>query len=135
MRPPKIALITLFLMVLNVETAHAQPSLESVPPVVIKTVPEAGAQAVDPGLKEIEVTFSKEMTPGSWSWGIADKESYPKMMGDPKFLTGRRTCVLPVNLEPNKVYQIWINAQNLTNFRDMQGRPALPYFLSFKTKP
>ena len=36
-------------------------TLESVPPVVVKTVPEAGGNDVDPKLTEIKVTFSKDM--------------------------------------------------------------------------
>jgi hypothetical protein len=43
-------------------------SLESAPPVVIKTVPVAGATDVDPALAEIRVTYSKAMQDGDWSW-------------------------------------------------------------------
>ena len=43
-------------------------SLETAPPVVVKTVPEAGARDVSSGIVEIKVTFSKEMTDKSWSW-------------------------------------------------------------------
>src|SRR5438309_3104788 len=34
--------------------------IESMPPVVVKTVPESGAKQVAPGIVEIKVTFSKE---------------------------------------------------------------------------
>lgn len=53
-------------------------TLEAVPPVVVKTVPEAGAKDVDPKLTEIKVTFSKDMTDKSWSWSTLTKESFPK---------------------------------------------------------
>jgi hypothetical protein len=53
-------------------------TLESVPPVVVKTVPEAGVAQVDPGLTEIQVTFSKDMQGGTWSWATLSKESFPK---------------------------------------------------------
>ena len=43
-------------------------SLESVPPVVVQTIPAAGDAAVDPALTEIKVTFSKAMHDGTWSW-------------------------------------------------------------------
>ena len=36
-------------------------SIESMPPVVIKTVPESGSKDVPVGETEIRVTFSKEM--------------------------------------------------------------------------
>src|SRR5215471_300226 len=77
-------------------------TLESAPPVVVKTVPEAGKADVDPKLAEIKVTFSKDMQDGSWSWTTLSKESFPKMDGKPKYLTDKRTCVLPFKLEPGK---------------------------------
>src|SRR5690349_13647382 len=86
-------------------TAHAQEiTLEAAPPVVIKTVPEAGADAVDPGLTEIRVTFSKKMHDDSWSWSTASQESFPETTGKPKYAEDERTCVLPVKLRPGKTY-------------------------------
>jgi len=41
---------------------------------------------------------------------------------------------LPVKLEPNKEYVIWINTSNLKNFKDKSGNPALPFKFTFKTK-
>jgi hypothetical protein len=109
-------------------------TLASVPPVVVKTVPEAGTADVDPKLTEVKVTFSKEMQDGSWSWATHSKESFPKLDGSPKYLADKRTCVLPVKLEPGKTYAIWVNTEKLGNFKDPDGRSALPYLLVFKTK-
>ena len=36
-------------------------SVDSMPPVVVQTFPQAGDIAVDPAIAEISVTFSKEM--------------------------------------------------------------------------
>ena len=109
-------------------------TLESAPPVVVKTVPEAGASEVDPMLTEIKVTFSKDMQDASWSWATLSKESFPKMDGKPKYLADKRTCVLPVKLEPGKTYAIWVNTEKLVNFKDPDSRSAVPYLLVFKTK-
>ncbi len=109
-------------------------TLESVPPVVVKTVPEAGAGEVDPKLVEIKVTFSKEMQDGTWSWATLSKESFPKVEGKPKYLADKRTCVLPVKLEPGKTYAIWVNHENFGNFKDSDGQSAVPYLLVFKTR-
>src|SRR4051794_4696849 len=79
-------------------------TLESVPPVVVKTVPEAGSADVDPKLTEIKVTFSKDMKDGTWSWAQLSKESFPTLDGNPKYLADKRTCVLTVKLEPEKTY-------------------------------
>ena len=109
-------------------------TLESVPPVVVKTVPEAGATEVDPKLTEIKVTFSKDMQDGTWSWVTLSKESFPTTDGEPKYLKDKRTCVLPVKLEPGKTYAIWVNSAKFDNFKDPGGRSAVPYLLVFKTK-
>ena len=109
-------------------------TLESVPPVVVKTVPEAGAAEVDPKLTEIKVTFSKDMQDGTWSWATLSKESFPTVDGKPKYLKDKRTCVLPVKLEPGKTYAIWVNSEKFVNFKDAGGRSAVPSLLVFKTK-
>jgi hypothetical protein len=36
-------------------------SVKTMPPVVIKTLPQSGDTSVDPSVQEIRVTFSKEM--------------------------------------------------------------------------
>ena len=41
--------------------AENEIAIESMPPVVVKTFPQAGDTAVDPSIKEIRVTFSKDM--------------------------------------------------------------------------
>jgi RNA polymerase sigma factor (sigma-70 family) len=109
-------------------------TLESVPPVVVKTVPAAGADDVDPKLTEIKVTFSKDMEDGSWSWSTLSEESYPKVDGKPKYLADKRTCVLPVKLEAGKTYAVWVNSEKFGNFKDADGKSAVPYLLVFKTK-
>ena len=109
-------------------------SIETVAPVVVKTVPEAGSEGVAPGIVEIKVTFSKKMTDGSWSWSDAWKDSTPETIGKPHYEADRKTCVIKVKLEPNKTYGYWLNSQRFTNFRDTGGRAAVPYLLAFKTK-
>jgi RNA polymerase sigma-70 factor (ECF subfamily) len=109
-------------------------TLESVPPAVMKTAPEAGADGVNPKLTEIKVTFSKDMQDGTWSWVTLSKESFPNLDGKPKYLPDKRTCVLPVKLEPGKTYAIWVNSEKFDNFKDTEGRSAVPYLLVFRTK-
>jgi len=109
-------------------------TLESVPPVVIGTTPQAGDSKVDPTTAEVTVTFSKEMQSDSWSWGTASKETFPTLNGKPRYIANRRTCVLPVKLEPGKTYALWVNSDKLGNFKDTEGRSALPYLLVFKTR-
>lgn len=107
------------------------------PPSVVKTVPACGDTAVSVSTKEIKVTFSKDMmTENMWSWSMQSKDSFPEVTDQSgiKYLADGRTCVLPVKLEPNKTYAIWINTQKFKSFKDTQGNSAIPYLLVFKTK-
>ena len=107
--------------------------LDSIAPVVVKTVPEAGTKDVPSGEFEIRVTFSKEMTDHSWSWSSAWENSAPDTIGKPHYDTDQKTCILKVRLEPNKTYGFWINSQSFHGFRDAQDHPAVPYLLTFHT--
>jgi RNA polymerase sigma-70 factor (ECF subfamily) len=109
-------------------------TVATVPPVVVQTAPKAGSTDVDASTKEIKVTFSKEMADGSWSWAQLSDATFPKVDGKIKYLTDKRTCVLPVKLEPGKTYAIWINSEKFANFKDTDGRSAVPYLLVFQTK-
>jgi RNA polymerase sigma-70 factor (ECF subfamily) len=130
-----LALFTVALLVGFNSVARAQDmTLETAPPVVVKTVPEAGAKDVDPGLTEIKVTFSKDMHDHSWSCSTAWEKSTPESPAGPKYSNDKRTCVLPVKLEPGKVYGFWLNSEKFHNFKDADGRPAVPYLLIFRTK-
>jgi Bacterial Ig-like domain len=133
----KRAAIFLVALVGSLSSAAARAddvTLESVPPVVAKTQPEAGADDVDPKLTEIKVTFSKDMQDGAWSWVTHSKENFPMVDGKPTYLGDKRTCVLPVKLEPGKTYALWVNSESFGNFKDEGGRSAVPYLLVFRTK-
>ena len=108
--------------------------VDTVAPVVVKTVPEAGSKNVAPGDTEIKVTFSKTMMDQSWSWSSAWKNSEPKGLDKPKYESDQRTCVMKVKLEPGKTYGYWINSQNFHGFQDEKGRPAIPYLFVFQTR-
>lgn len=109
-------------------------TIDSMPPMVVKTVPEAGATNVAPGIVEIKVTFSKPMRDGSWSWATAWQNSTPESVDKPRYEADQKTCVFKVKLEPNKTYGYWLNSQKFANFRDKQGHSAVPYLLAFRTK-
>jgi hypothetical protein len=108
--------------------------LDSSPPVVVKTAPEAGSKEVAPGTVEIRVTFSKPMADQSWSWSSAWKDSVPEVVGKPRYEADQKTCLLKVKLEPNKTYGYWLNSEKFRGFKDQQGHPAVPYLLVFKTR-
>lgn len=112
-----------------------EPSVSSQPPVVVATIPRAGDDSVDPKLAKIQITFSKPMRLSGWSLVMQDKSSFPKITGQVGFQDDRLTFVAPVKLEPGKDYVVWINSNRHQNFRGQAGLPAVPYLLSFQTRP
>jgi predicted Ser/Thr protein kinase len=117
------------------ESANAHDNaIPQAPPVVIRTIPESGVANVDPALSEIRVTFSSPMEDGSWSWSAWGEENFPETTGQPSYSPDGRTCVLPVKLEPGKVYALWLNSEHFHNFTDREGQSAVPYLLIFETR-
>ena len=90
---------------------------------------------VDPAtVKEIRVTFSKPMMDKSWSWTQGNVYSFPETTGPIHYLADKRTCVMPVKLEPGKTYVIGINGGRFNNFKDAAGNPSLAYTIGFRTR-
>ena len=108
-------------------------TIETAQPVIVKTLPQAGAADIDAKTMEIQVTFSKDMMDESWSWSQLSDDSFPKIIGKPKYLKDKRTCVVTVKLEPGKTYAIWLNSEKFGGFKDADGRSGVPYLLVFKT--
>lgn len=105
------------------------------PAFVVETVPRLGAIDVDAATtKEIRVTFSKPMMDGSWSWTTGNAYATPETTGKIHYLNDGRTCVMPCKLEPSKTYVMGINGGRFENFKDRNGRPALPSAIAFRTR-
>ena len=122
-------------LALTVFADTGEISVKCLPPSVIKTSPTAGATDVSPDLKEITVTFSKEMTDQSWSACHVRQQNFPEIAGKIHYQSDKKTCVLPVKLEPGKTYAIWFNmGAKYGNFKDTDGNPSVPYLLVFETK-
>lgn len=110
-------------------------TVKTMPPSVVKTIPQAGDTAVDPATKEIQVTFSKDMlTDRMWAVVQTSKKTFPAIDGTVHYLDDKRTCVVPVKLEPGKTYVLWFNRAQFNSFRDTDNNPAVPYQLVFQTK-
>jgi RNA polymerase sigma-70 factor (ECF subfamily) len=102
-------------------------------PHVITTSPAHSAKDVDPDAAEIRVTFDRPMTDKSWSWVRSSSNDFPETTGEVHYLDDLKTCVMPVRLEPGKTYCVWFNNSTYQNFKDADGRPAVPYLLNFTT--
>jgi hypothetical protein len=130
-----MAAVLALLGMTTVLNAQSTPSVKTMAPSVVKTVPQAGDTAVDPALTELRVTFSKDMkTDRMWSFCQISAETFPAKAGEVHYLADKRTCVMPVKLEPGKTYVIWFNRAQFNAFRDAGNNPAIPYMLVFETK-
>lgn len=128
-----LALLTMLGSPAVVLAQEPTPTVESMPPVVVETFPRTGVIDVAPGRTEIKVTFSKGLADESWSWSTAWLGSAAKTTGEPRFVDGGRTCVLPVELEAGRTYGYWLNGPRATDFKDRAGHAAVPYLLVFAT--
>lgn len=130
-----LILLTGFLLITAEVAGAEEPSVKSLAPSVVKTIPESGTTNVDSaGTTQIQVTFSKVMMDGSWSWSQLTDETFPNIKDKPRYLDDAKTCVVDVELQPKKTYVIWLNSEKFRNFKDSDGNPAVPYLLVFQTE-
>ena len=123
-------IFTLILIIIGIACAQQ----DTKPPRVVSTFPKNGSQDVDPSIKEISVTFNEGMMDGNWSWVYEDKNTFPQMVGQAYYTDNNKKNILPVKLDPNKEYVIWINSADYQNFKNKNGIPAVPFRFTFKTK-
>jgi len=116
---------------------HAEEEPETQPkrpyPEIVKTVPEIGATDVPANLKEISVTFDRDMGKGmSWTGG---KPFFPPIdPGKKGRWVDQRTCVLPVKLKRGEFYRVGINSQDYRNFKSGTGVPTPSSVICFVTE-
>ena len=103
-------------------------------PRLIESVPKAGQNDVSADLKEIRVTFDRDMGKGmSWT-GSPDFFFPPGDESQKARWIDARTCVLPVKLEKGKYYRVGINADSFRNFRSARGVSFPSSVISFTTE-
>jgi hypothetical protein len=127
----KVLFITVIVLV---QFSIACTGNDSKPPRVVSTIPQNESRDVDPSISEISVKFNEEMMDQSWSWAYEDRSMFPSMVGQAYYVENNTRNILPVKLEPNKEYVIWINTDDYQNFRDTNGNPAVPFRFFFKTR-
>jgi RNA polymerase sigma-70 factor (ECF subfamily) len=102
-------------------------------PQIVSTSPSHGASDVDPGVKEITVTFDQDMS-GGMSWTGGGPEFPPTPEGKQARWRDKRTCVLPVKLQAGHHYRVGINSVSYRNFQNEAGVPALTSSIYFTTE-
>jgi hypothetical protein len=104
-------------------------------PVVVTFDPPNGATDVSPSKTELRVTFNCPMAPGfSWCGG---GPQFPTITQNQKpwWTPDRKTCVLPVTLQPNWSYECGLNAPSFHNFKSESGVALVPVLYRFSTGP
>lgn len=99
-------------------------------PKIAKTIPAFGQLDVDPNLSEIQVIFNQRM---SGTYSVINTQHMPKNAGDAKWVNDS-TFVIPVSLQPNRLYSLAFNNQKYSGFRNKQGMPMNPDELLFITE-
>jgi beta-lactamase regulating signal transducer with metallopeptidase domain len=102
-------------------------------PQIVETTPKMGATGVDPALKEIAVTFDRDMKKGM-SWTGSPPEFPPVDESRKPKWKDKRTCVLPVKLKKGSYYRVGINAPSYQNFRSAENVPAESMAIQFTTE-
>ncbi len=85
---------------------------------------------------KLSVTFDRTMRPRSYSFVQKSAETYPDCGTNEPVQSGDgKTFTLTCKVQPGRRYEVWFNDPPYLNFADQNGVPAVPFGLSFKTKP
>ena len=104
------------------------------PPTVVRTFPAPEA-VVAPGPLKLSVTFDRPMHPDSYSLVQKDPATFPDCgRVVPIRSADGRTFTVACKVQPGRSYEVWFNSQPYMNFRAMDGTPAVPFQLKFKTR-
>jgi hypothetical protein len=90
------------------------------------------SQNVDPKTKEITIEFSQALNGHNTGVDFGDlgQDAFPKgTLNGRRWSDDNKSWTIPVELEPNKKYQIFIS----NNFRTEKDIPLKPFLIEFKT--
>jgi hypothetical protein len=108
-------------------------TFESNRPVVTKIKQfNNNSQNISPKIKEITIEFSRPLNRQNTGVDFGDlgQDAFPKgTLNGRHWDENNKSWTIPVELEPNKYYQILIS----NNFRTEDGIPLKPYLIEFKT--
>jgi hypothetical protein len=93
---------------------------------------ENNSEKVSPQIKEITIKFSRPLNGYNTGVDFGDlgKDAFPKNNIDGRYWSvDKMTWTIPVELEPNRTYQLLIT----NNFRTQDDIPLKPYLIEFKT--
>ena len=102
-------------------------------PTAVRTNPPANA-VIAPGQFTLSVTFDQPMAEGSFSFVRKSSESFPSCAFPAVLSSDKRTFTVRCTTEAGRSYEIWFNSPPYMNFKGVNGMPAQPHQLLFRTK-
>ncbi len=102
-------------------------------PKVIALSPPNGATGVDPNLKEIKVTFDRPMSKTSWSFCQRSYHDFPESLSQPSYDESGTVITLPVQVVPERTYNIYLNSPPYIGFRSAKGGVLQSVHYTFTT--
>lgn len=103
-------------------------------PQVVATSPSEGSMT-RPGAITLSVTFDRPMMANSMSFVRTSPDSFPQCDGRPVQSRDGRTWSMRCTVRPGRTYEVWFNRGTYRNFRALDGTPATPRRLTFRTSP
>lgn len=102
-------------------------------PKIVAMQPANGARDVDPATSAIVLTFDRAMLDRSWSV-VGGGEPFPKLAGEPSYDRERKVLTIPVALQPDHDYELWLNSERFQGFKSADGEPMAPVRVRFRTR-
>ena len=102
-------------------------------PQVVRVVPADGAVDVAVTTARLLVEFDRDMDVRGASF-VGGGPTFPPPAGRPNWLD-KRTCTLPVKLQPDHYYTFGLNGGRFRNFRSTAGVALEPRTVAFATAP
>jgi len=121
--------VTLAVALALAGAALAQPQPSA--PKVVATFPAHGSK-VPPSIAELKVSYDHRMM-ASWSFATGGERGMPEVLGPASLSDDHITISLPIRLEPNHTYVVWLNTERYKNFKGEDGQSAEPFRLTFST--
>lgn len=110
-----------------------QKELRENTPKIIKIIPANEATDVNPKLNAILVTFDRPMRDGCWAVVQVNPELFPKITGKIHYDSTRTQLTIPVKLEPDHTYLLFLNLGSYNSFMSEQKYRLKDYKYTFRT--
>jgi hypothetical protein len=79
------------------------------------------------------VTFDRPMRDQAWAV-VGGGPNFPKVTGPPSYDAARRVLTVPVELQPDWSYELWLNRGRFDSFQSEEGVKLPSVHVTFRTR-